>query len=291
MFSKSKDSAPNARENESVPAPVKRSSGRSAPGIISVDMTVSGDLRAAGDIQVEGTVAGDIECGSLIVGEKAEIKGNVLAEEVVIRGRVDGSIRARKVTLSSTSHVEGDILHQALAVETGAFFEGNCRHSDDPLNAQIASRPAKGGPAQSRTAAPSPSLAPAQPAVPLASTTSAFGQTSSPAPSVSAAPKLSDAVASEADEAEEAGEPVETAEAVEPAAAASGGGLGGMFGAKPAAAKPLGGGAKPGAFGVGPLRPTFPGAPSSTMKPAPLGGLKPPAGGSGSQGSSGSSRS
>jgi hypothetical protein len=38
------------------------------------------------------------------------------------------------VQLSSTCHVEGDILHEALAVETGAFFEGNCRHSDDPIN-------------------------------------------------------------------------------------------------------------------------------------------------------------
>ena len=33
----------------------------------------------------------------------------------------------------ATSHVEGDILHEAFAVEAGAFFEGNCRHSDNPL--------------------------------------------------------------------------------------------------------------------------------------------------------------
>ena len=35
--------------------------------------------------------------------------------------------------LASTCHVEGDILHEAFAVETGAFFEGNCRHADNPL--------------------------------------------------------------------------------------------------------------------------------------------------------------
>jgi hypothetical protein len=44
-----------------------------------------------------------------------------------------GRIRARKVQLASTSHVEGDILHEAFSVEAGAFFEGNCRHSDNPL--------------------------------------------------------------------------------------------------------------------------------------------------------------
>ena len=56
-----------------------------------------------------------------------------LAEEVTVRGRVQGSIRARKVLLCSTCHVEGNILHEAFAVETGAFFEGNCRHADNPL--------------------------------------------------------------------------------------------------------------------------------------------------------------
>ncbi len=50
-----------------------------------------------------------------------------------MRGKVTGRIRARKVLLAATSHVEGDILHEAFAVESGAFFEGNCRHSDNPL--------------------------------------------------------------------------------------------------------------------------------------------------------------
>ena len=56
-----------------------------------------------------------------------------MAEEVTVRGRVQGGIKARKVLLATTCHVEGNILHEAFAVETGAFFEGNCRHSDDPF--------------------------------------------------------------------------------------------------------------------------------------------------------------
>jgi cytoskeletal protein CcmA (bactofilin family) len=106
---------------------------KAAPSIISSDMTVNGALNAAGDIQVDGKVDGDITSGSLTVGEKALVNGEILAEEVIVRGKIVGSIRARKVQLCSTCHVEGDIYHQALAVETGAYFEGNCRHSDDPL--------------------------------------------------------------------------------------------------------------------------------------------------------------
>jgi len=132
MFSK-KDSggAPKA-----APAPAPRR-GRSAPSIISDDLVVHGNLIATGDIQIDGTVEGDVRSQSLTVGEHATITGEVMADDIVVRGRIVGSIRARRVQLATTCHVEGDILHEALAVETGAFFEGNCRHSDDPLGEDL----------------------------------------------------------------------------------------------------------------------------------------------------------
>jgi cytoskeletal protein CcmA (bactofilin family) len=137
MFSRSKDKdseRPVAQAAVPAPtAPVKRTGVRTAPSIISNDLVVHGNLVATGDIQVDGTVEGDIRSQSLTIGEKASIHGELVAEDIVIRGRVIGTIRGRRVQLASTCHVEGDILHEALAVETGAFFEGNCRHSDDPI--------------------------------------------------------------------------------------------------------------------------------------------------------------
>ncbi|MFP3942308.1 MAG: polymer-forming cytoskeletal protein [Alphaproteobacteria bacterium] len=114
-------------------APMARKTPRSAPSIVSADMTIVGAITAGGDIQVDGKVEGDIVAESLTVGEKATINGEVLAEEVIVRGIVQGSIKAEKVQLCSGARVQGDILHAALAVETGALFEGNCRHSQDPL--------------------------------------------------------------------------------------------------------------------------------------------------------------
>ena len=35
--------------------------------------------------------------------------------------------------LQAQSHVEGDIVHQSLAIEQGAYFEGKSRRSDNPL--------------------------------------------------------------------------------------------------------------------------------------------------------------
>ncbi len=166
MFSKKdSSSAPKA-----APAPAPRR-GRSAPSIISDDLVVHGNLIATGDIQIDGTVEGDVRSHSLTVGEHATITGAVMADDLVVRGRIVGSIRARRVQLATTCHVEGDILHEALAVETGAFFEGNCRHSDDPLGEDMdddaPSAPAslKVADAQSGSSssseAPKPSVAPA----------------------------------------------------------------------------------------------------------------------------------
>ena len=90
-------------------------------------------MSSKGEIQVDGEIQGDVQCGSLLLGDKSQINGSVLAEDVVVRGRVLGSIRGLRVTLQAQSHVEGDIYHQSLAIEQGAYFEGKSRRTDDPL--------------------------------------------------------------------------------------------------------------------------------------------------------------
>lgn len=136
-----------------VPQPAKRA-GRagSVPSIVSPDLTVTGALNSSGDMQIDGIVEGDVHSASLVVGEHAKIQGEVWAQDVIVRGRVIGRIQARKVLLTATSHVEGDVLAEAFAVEAGAFFEGSCRHSDNPLGEDkkalqpVASKPATPAP-------------------------------------------------------------------------------------------------------------------------------------------------
>ncbi|HEY1708149.1 MAG TPA: polymer-forming cytoskeletal protein [Rhizomicrobium sp.] len=133
MFNNRKDTAPTTPA-ASLPAQQKRSGRATAPSIISSDLVVTGSLSSTGDIQIDGRVDGDVQSASLVIGDKAFVQGEIVAEDVVIRGRVEGAIRARKVQLCATSHVEGNIMHESFAVETGAFFDGNCRHHDNPLS-------------------------------------------------------------------------------------------------------------------------------------------------------------
>jgi cytoskeletal protein CcmA (bactofilin family) len=111
------------------------------PSIIGEDLIITGNVDSKGEIQVDGEIRGDIHCGSLLLGDKSTITGSVTAEDVVVRGKVVGSVRGLRVTLQAQSHVEGDIYHQSLAIEQGAYFEGKSRRSDDPMKEGLASKP------------------------------------------------------------------------------------------------------------------------------------------------------
>lgn len=136
---KPEDSPPSAART-STPPPTRpqsptaaRASGRSAPSVIGHDLQITGNLVSKGEIQIDGEIQGDIKSNHVVVGEKALITGSIGADEIVIRGKVMGSVRGKRVLLQTSSHVEGDIYHQALAIEQGAFFEGKSRRSSEPL--------------------------------------------------------------------------------------------------------------------------------------------------------------
>jgi cytoskeletal protein CcmA (bactofilin family) len=116
------------------------SASKMVPSIIGEDLVINGNVTSKGEIQVDGEIQGDIHCGSLLLGDKSQVMGGVIAEDIVVRGRVVGSIRGLRVTLQAQSHVEGDIFHQSLAIEQGAYFEGKSRRSDNPL-AEIKATP------------------------------------------------------------------------------------------------------------------------------------------------------
>jgi len=139
------------------------SASKMVPTIIGEDLTITGNVASKGEIQVDGEIQGDIRCSSLLLGDKAHVKGGVVAEDVVVRGHLMGTIRGVRITLQAPSHVEGDIFHQSLAIEQGAYFEGKSRRSDNPLaevKAPGATSPKLARSAESSSSVSSPSTLP-----------------------------------------------------------------------------------------------------------------------------------
>jgi cytoskeletal protein CcmA (bactofilin family) len=113
------------------PRPLVRT-GRDRPTFISSDLHVVGNVVSKGEMQVDGEVKGDIRSSSLIVNKAALIKGNIIAESVVVHGTVHGVIRAKHVMLQAGSQLEGEIFYQTFGIEPGAIFNGQSRRVDDP---------------------------------------------------------------------------------------------------------------------------------------------------------------
>jgi cytoskeletal protein CcmA (bactofilin family) len=75
-------------------------------------------------VEVNGQIDGELHCTSLVIARGAQVNGTVAAERVVVDGNVEGPIHGGDVILKSQARVMGDIHHQSLAVQPGAFFEG-----------------------------------------------------------------------------------------------------------------------------------------------------------------------
>lgn len=100
--------------------------------MIGADLMIRGDLITSGEIQVDGEVIGDIGARVVTVGVHAEIHGEIVAETIIIEGKVTGRLRGRSIKLTRTAQTVGEIWHRTLGVEAGAFVQGLCRHTDEP---------------------------------------------------------------------------------------------------------------------------------------------------------------
>jgi cytoskeletal protein CcmA (bactofilin family) len=107
---------------------------------IGEELLVIGNVTSKGEIHVDGRVQGGIHCHSLVLGENSQIEGSVVAQNVVIRGNLSGSVRALRIALHSGCHVEGDLFHHSLTIEQGAYFDGKSSCSDEPVSASQAER-------------------------------------------------------------------------------------------------------------------------------------------------------
>jgi cytoskeletal protein CcmA (bactofilin family) len=95
-----------------------------AASLIADDVVIEGHVIGGGELQLDGEIRGDVRAARLSVGETGRVEGAVQAETLEVRGRVVGSITAKQVRLFPTAHVDGDITHEQLIMEAGAFFQG-----------------------------------------------------------------------------------------------------------------------------------------------------------------------
>ena len=96
---------------------------------ISTGTVIKGEINSPNDIRIDGVFEGKIfSKGRVVVGEKAEIKGDIVCDNVDFWGKMTGSLFVRDtLSLKDTCSVNGDLHVQRLVVELGAHFDGTCK--------------------------------------------------------------------------------------------------------------------------------------------------------------------
>lgn len=89
---------------------------------------LEGCINGQGDVRIEGSILGDIHVNGVVIIEKnGNVKGNVIADNVKIRGQVEGNIITSDcLMLFSTGRFYGDARVKDFKSDPGAVFVGNC---------------------------------------------------------------------------------------------------------------------------------------------------------------------
>jgi len=129
-----------------------------AAACISQGIRIKGEVTGSEDLFVDGMVEGKLSLTTnscLTVGPNGHVKADVLAREVIVRGKIEGKVTGLdKVQLWSTGHVTGEVQTDRLTIEDGALLRGRVEAGKQPptKTAEIKASAATASAAPSATA-------------------------------------------------------------------------------------------------------------------------------------------
>jgi len=93
--------------------------------VIGLDTVFEGTITLKGNLRIDGTFIGNVDTpGHILLTNSGTLDGNVICETVSVSGIVRGDVTARKVTISRTGRVLGDLRVESLATEEGSYVQG-----------------------------------------------------------------------------------------------------------------------------------------------------------------------
>lgn len=98
-------------------------------GFLEKGVRLEGKLESSGTLRIDSAMKGTLLSeGMLILGEHAQVEGEIAGNRVVILGRFTGTIRAKgRVEIHPKAIVSAEIHTPCLVIEPGAVFDGECR--------------------------------------------------------------------------------------------------------------------------------------------------------------------
>ena len=148
-----------AKKQETTPLQAATTVGEKT--IIAENISIEGQIRGAEHLVVDGALKGNVELKKhdVTVGLRGRVDSQIRAQNVSIRGRFMGTIKALdKVTVTKDADFLGEIKAKSFAVEDGAYFKGSIELDRQPhRKPDFAPAPKQPAPADAARSAYSPS--------------------------------------------------------------------------------------------------------------------------------------
>ncbi len=109
--------------------------------VLELGVEVEGKMQvSSGTVRLNTTFKGEIlGQGTVVVGEQGEVEASIQANDVTIRGKVKGAVRAaERLEIQEHGVLLGDIYTPVLIVEPGGYFDGQCHMPAPGLGKQVA---------------------------------------------------------------------------------------------------------------------------------------------------------
>ena len=104
--------------------------------VIGQTLRFKGNLTAEEDLLIQGHVEGTIRhrAKNLTIGSHGNVNANIIAQNVIIHGKVKGEIRATEsVVIEPSAQIVGDVFAPRVGLKEGAKFKGSIDMDADPV--------------------------------------------------------------------------------------------------------------------------------------------------------------
>jgi len=96
---------------------------------LGVNASVEGTIDFKDTIRLDGNVKGKVISvkGTVVIGENATIDASIEVDVAIIKGKINGSVKARKrIEITPPARITGNIQAPVISIVSGVVFNGNC---------------------------------------------------------------------------------------------------------------------------------------------------------------------
>ena len=105
--------------------------------VLGAGIVLTGDIKGDSVIRIDGKVEGNVSLKQgTVLGEKAQINGNLNSDYVVIYGQVTGNITCKELLMRKSGIINGDIQTESIEIEMGGRYNGKLTMTEPVVKAK-----------------------------------------------------------------------------------------------------------------------------------------------------------